>query len=82
MSSPISRRSSESRFNMMSFKLMTRGESTCLRLKASNWRVMPEARSAADLICAVLSANRLPGGTPSATICEYPRITVSRLLKS
>ncbi len=23
---------------------------------------MPEARSAADLICAVLSANRLPGG--------------------
>ena len=37
---------------MMSFRSMTRGESTCLRLKASNWRVIPAARSAADLICA------------------------------
>ena len=46
----------------MSLRLMTRGVSTVLRLKASNWRVMPEARSAADLICAVLSASRLPAG--------------------
>ncbi len=68
MSSPISRRSSESRFNMMSFRLMTRGESTCFRLKASNWRVIPAARSAADLICRVLSAS-LPAGSPSDRIC-------------
>ena len=82
MSSGMSRRNMVSRFNMMVFRSITRGESTCLRLKATNCCVIPAARCAADRICLVASNILLPAVKPSVKISLYPMMTVSRLLKS
>ena len=83
MSSPISRRSILLGVDDEAVDVEQLGWRTCLRLKASNWRVRPAARSAAldDLVDVrppvVVRASRSSARAPRSRW-----ITVSRLLKS
>ena len=59
MSSPMRRRSRRSMSPTTAFRSTTLGSSTCLRLKASSWRVRAAARSAACWMAWALSAQRM-----------------------
>ncbi len=68
----------------ISFKSKTLGCNTCMRLKASSWRVIETARSDARWICSRLRPVRRhprPGDPAARSRCAS-RMMVSRLLKS
>ena len=80
--SPIIRRSIRSRSTTTPLTSMTAGWMICRRLKASSWLVRAAARSAARRISSMSSRFGSSGPSCSATMSPYPRMAVSRLLKS
>ena len=82
MCSPIRRGSIFPMSEMTTFRSSKRGCKTCMRLNASNWRVMDAARLDAFCICSALRRCIGSPGSYSSKSSAFPRITVNRLLKS
>ena len=81
MSSPMRRRSILESSSMRPPSGTTSGTRTCLRLNARSWRVRAEARSAALRISCILP-RRVGSWSLGIMRSPYPRMAVSRLLKS